>query len=530
MAGRGNEIGRAYFSLVPSMDGTTAAVNSQLGVVTAAGTRAGQAGGAALGAGLIGGLKTAGVIGAALGVAGAASSTADYFRDAVSLASDLEESANAVRVTYGEQADEIAKLGETAASRLGLSNRAFNDLAVRFSNFAGTIAGDGGDVIGIIDDLTTRGADFASVYNLEVEDALTLFQSGLAGETEPLRRFGIDLSAASVEAFALANGIGEQGRALTEAEKVQARYALLLESTNNTAGDFVNTQDSLANKTRITNAEFENAQAALGEGLLPAQEVFADFLLEEGVPVVERFSEVVGDNEDALRGLASFIADDLTLRLDTFDFLLGGIVALTDDWRFSTEEMEDILGSLPDWAQDAFVETTNFLYGTAAGVSNAVAGAVNEVIGFLNGAMSASVTASNFIAGLFGFAPVEAAQIPLLGRFSYTPLRSIEDAWGGGGRVPRAEFAEGGRVSATPGGIMGRIGEGRYDEVVLPLSDSVFRELAEGITSVSGGDRPIVMNGSIVGLLREVAGREAELVLAGAAFGVAGERLAGGVV
>ena len=38
-------------------------------------------------------------------------------------------------------------------------------------------------------------------------DALALFQSGLAGETEPLRKFGIDLSAAAVEAHAIATGI-----------------------------------------------------------------------------------------------------------------------------------------------------------------------------------------------------------------------------------------------------------------------------------------------------------------------------------
>ena len=255
MARRGNEIGVAYYSLVPSMDGTAAAVNSQLGLVTAAGSRAGVAGGTAMGAGLASGLKTAGVIGAALGAAGLLSETVNYFQDAVGLASDLAESGNAINVSFGDAATGIAALGETAATRLGLSELAFNNLSVRFSSFARTIAGEGGDVVGVIDDLTTRGADFASVYNLEVSDALTLFQSGLAGETEPLRRYGIDLSAAAVEAFALANGIGEQGRALTEAEKVQARYLLLLDQTNQTAGDFANTSDQLANQQRIESQE-----------------------------------------------------------------------------------------------------------------------------------------------------------------------------------------------------------------------------------------------------------------------------------
>jgi len=69
MARNGVELATAYYSLVPSMDGTAAAVNSQLGLVSAAGAEAGKTAGAALGAVLVGGLKVAGVVGAAVGIA-----------------------------------------------------------------------------------------------------------------------------------------------------------------------------------------------------------------------------------------------------------------------------------------------------------------------------------------------------------------------------------------------------------------------------------------------------------------------------
>ena len=42
---------------------------------------------------------------------------------------------------------------------------------------------------GVINDLTTRAADFASVMNIDVQEASTVFRSGLSGETEPLKRF-----------------------------------------------------------------------------------------------------------------------------------------------------------------------------------------------------------------------------------------------------------------------------------------------------------------------------------------------------
>lgn len=200
-------------------------------------------------------------------VAGAA--FVKFAQKSIAAASDLEESTNAVSVTFGDAARGILALGESAAESVGLSNAEFNSLAVQFSAFAQTVAGDGGDVVGVMDDITKRAADFASVMNLEVADAARIFQSGLAGESEPLRKFGIDMSAASVNAYALANGIGASGRQLTEAEKVMARYGLLMEATEKTAGDFANTSDSLANSQRILNAQLTDVQATVGTRLIP---------------------------------------------------------------------------------------------------------------------------------------------------------------------------------------------------------------------------------------------------------------------
>ena len=184
-------------------------------------------------------------------------------------ASDLEESVNAVRVTFGEAGEGILKLGRDAAKAVGMSNVEFNGLAVQFSSFAEKVAGEGGDVVQTMADMTGRAADFASVMNIDVAQAATIFQSGLAGETEPLKKFGIDLSAAAVGAFAVANGISESTSSMSEAEKVQARYGLLMEQTAKTAGDFANTSDGMANQQRILKAEFKNLSDNIGAGVLP---------------------------------------------------------------------------------------------------------------------------------------------------------------------------------------------------------------------------------------------------------------------
>jgi len=210
----------------------------------------------------------------------AAAKVGQFAKDSIGAASDLAESANAVNVTFGDAADGILSLSEAAATTVGLSASEFNSFAVQFSGFTQQIAGFGGDVAAVTDDLTVRIADFASVMNLDVAEAAQVFQSSLAGETEPIRKFGVDLSAAAVELYALETGLIRNKGELTESIKVQARYGLLMRSTEKVAGDFANTSDSLANQQRILNAEFENAQAELGEKLLPIANDFTGALLD----------------------------------------------------------------------------------------------------------------------------------------------------------------------------------------------------------------------------------------------------------
>lgn len=485
---RGNEIGSAYFSLIPSMDGTTQAINSQLGVVTGASSAVGRAGGASMGAGIAGGLKAAGVVGLAFGAVGLLDSIGTYFSEATTKASDLAESANAISVTFGEQADEVARLGETAATRLGLSQVAFNGIATRFSAFAGAIAGEGGDVVGVLDELTTRGADFASVFNIDVDEALGLFQSGLAGETEPLRRFGLDLSAAAVEAFAAANGIGDGTGALTEAEKVQARYGLLLAQTAQTQGDFANTSDSLANSQRIANAQFENAQAKIGEALLPAAEKFSAWMLEDGVPLVEKLVDIFIKLEPAI----TFVVDAFIAWLDTVigvtDFVVGFFDAIGDGVA-TTDELRNVFSKLPQPLQDAAIAISQFLFDTFRGFYNFGVNGINGLIGFINGFLAGLRPVVSFLNDVFGtnYRVPQLGTLATLNAFSFSNMingiASTQTSQGSGGRLA---MAEGGIVTARPGGVAATIGEGRFDEAVIPLSPSVLAQLGQAIGGTAG--------------------------------------------
>lgn len=243
--------------------------------------------------------KKAGVALAAVGAAvGAASFTIG--RNAVNAASDLEESINAVNVMFGDAAEGIKELGEVAATTVGLSARDFNQFAVQFGAFTSQIAGAEGDVVAVTDELTTRIADFASVMNLDVPEAAQVFQSSLAGETEPIRRFGIDLSAAAIGLHAVETGLVDSAKEMTESDKVMARYSKLMADTAAMSGDFANTSDGLANSQRILSARIDDTMSSLGEALLPVVTSVVGVVQDRLVPAFQRFADWFRDNEDRI--------------------------------------------------------------------------------------------------------------------------------------------------------------------------------------------------------------------------------------
>ena len=249
-------------------------------------------------------------------------------KSAVGEASDLGESINAVAVVFGKSSKEILKLSKAASKSVGLSRKDFNSLAVQFSSFARTIAGKGGDVSAVIKTMTLRSADFASVMNIDVAEAARKFQSGLAGESEPLKKYGIDISAAAIETFAYANGIAIAGEKLTEQQKVLARYGSIMEQTNKTAGDFANTSGSLANQTRILDAQMTDFKASLGEALLP--------ILEKVTPLLLKMVDWAVNNQGVFLAIAgavgilavSILAVNAAMLLNPAILITAGIVAI----------------------------------------------------------------------------------------------------------------------------------------------------------------------------------------------------------
>lgn len=204
--------------------------------------------------------------------------------DSVRQASDLNESLNAVNVTFGASAKEITDWGKSNAASFGLSQSAFNAMATPLGAMLKNTGLSMQDTTKWTIDLTKRAADMASVFNTSVPDALEAIQAGLRGEADPLERYGVGLSAAKVQAEALAETGKKTANALTTQELATARLNIIMKQTSQTQGDFQNTSDGAANAARIASAQFDNAKASLGNALLPilAKAATAAAALAEG--------------------------------------------------------------------------------------------------------------------------------------------------------------------------------------------------------------------------------------------------------
>ena len=145
----------------------------------------------------------------------------------------------------------------------------------------------------------------ASIFNTDVDEAMTAINAAMRGEADPIERFGVSMNAAAVEAKAMAMGLADTTSELDQAALTQARLALLFEQTDAIAGDFVNTSDQLANAARVQSARWENFMADLGAFALPIltelQTLFMD-LAEMVLPLV---LNAVGPVMDIFGGLVS---------------------------------------------------------------------------------------------------------------------------------------------------------------------------------------------------------------------------------
>lgn len=237
----------------------------------------------------------------------------------IGLAMDAGETASKFNTVFAGMEEQVGGFVRQMNTDYGIPTKDLQDAAATFGVFGKAAGVAKEDLASFSTDLVSAGTDMASFYNAPVEDVFLALRSGLSGESEPLRKFGIFLSDASLNAYALEKGIGKTTKEMSDQEKVALRQSFILAKMGDAEGDLARTSDSLSNKTKALKGRFTEAGTAIGTAFLPFAEKMANALDDKLGPAVAEMTRTAPMVGDAFK--AAFAGDGVTTEL----FSLVGI-------------------------------------------------------------------------------------------------------------------------------------------------------------------------------------------------------------
>lgn len=218
------------------------------------------------------------------------------------------ESESLFEVSLGKYANQARAWSEEMSNALGLDGYALRKNLGTLYNMTTSMGLTKDKAYELSTGLTALAEDMASFYNLSSEEAFAKLRSGITGEAEPLKAIGILLNETAVEQAAYRHGIAETGTALTDQQKVLARYAAILDQTANAQGDLARTMDSPSNQLRATMNDLKQASIEFGMALMPIVQTALPILrgiIEDIKPVAIDVATGVSYLSSALSALES---------------------------------------------------------------------------------------------------------------------------------------------------------------------------------------------------------------------------------
>ena len=205
----------------------------------------------------------------ASGVSILTSKVMELGKESIQLASDLVEVQNVVDTTFGQNASQIDAWAKTTLNAYGITELQAKQWSgsmgamLKSSNIASE------DMLIMSTNLAGLAGDMASFYNLDHDNAWQKIRSGIAGESEPLKELGINMSVANLEAYALAQGIKKSFSDMSQAEQTLLRYNYLMEVSADAQGDFARTSDSFSNQQKLLTNNIKQLSATIASKALP---------------------------------------------------------------------------------------------------------------------------------------------------------------------------------------------------------------------------------------------------------------------
>lgn len=170
--------------------------------------------------------------------------------------------------------------------------------------------------------LSMLAGDIASLRNMDFTEVSSKLQSGLTGMARSLYSFGIDITNATLEEYAYAEGISKSVSEMTQSEKAQLRLLAILDQSKVAWGDLANTINSPNNQLRMLQTNLKETGTVFGQLFIP--------IMESALPVINGLAL-------AIKQLLVDIAELLGIKLNLDSFGQFG-----EDIEADIESMDDL--------------------------------------------------------------------------------------------------------------------------------------------------------------------------------------------
>lgn len=265
-----------------------------------------------------------------------------------SMGADLEQSIGAIDDVFKGAAGQMHAFADTAATSVGLSTNAYNELATVIGSQLKNAGTPMDQLAGKTNDLITTGADLAAMFGGSTQDAVNALSSALKGERDPIERYGVSLKQAAIDAKAAELGFTKVGGSFDQEAQTAATLALIMEQTADAHGKFAREGDTLAHQTQVMQASLQSFGEKVGAAVVPvitelASKVndwlgprldsLASWVTTTGVPAIQAFATTVKDEWiPRLQEVAQWVGDNvMPIASDFAGFLTGTLVPAVMD-------------------------------------------------------------------------------------------------------------------------------------------------------------------------------------------------------
>ena len=207
----------------------------------------------------------------------------------VRLASSFEETLDKTRKVFRESSKEVEDFAKTTIESFGISELSALDMASLFGAMSDSAGINTDKAAEMATTLVGLAGDMSSFHDVSIERSQTALAAIFSGETEALRRLGVDISAATLKQLGYKD-------TMSQSEKIMLRYQSVLEQTTTLQGNFAETSESAANQARTLSESVKQLGVELGTQLLP----FAKQLISFAQSLVDQFASLSDETKSSL--------------------------------------------------------------------------------------------------------------------------------------------------------------------------------------------------------------------------------------